>query len=242
VLWPHYFSSYFSAAQPTTALPNPPDGELPYPTPKVPSANVVFAESFKNPGPTPPVLSSNTHGNGPPDIHGPPPLLGPSARAMITLWKKCTTTGLGGNSPTCQKIRNVFDFFSRNYLETCQLGPSLPDTHTMLRQVYGWAEFDGCAHALVDTPGYDTAIADFCELEYNYLTNPPSQNIFNPYAHLIKETLKSNAYAFSIDDKAAFLSVPGDGLIITIGGPEGLAFPDEQYDLPTLATISKFCH
>jgi hypothetical protein len=70
----------------------------------------------------------------------------------------------------------------------------------------------------------------------------PPKDIFNPYARLIHETLKTNAYAFSIDDKAAFLSVPGDGLIITIGGPKGLAFPNEQYDLPTVETIPKFCH
>src|SRR6266851_487648 len=68
-------------------------------------------------------------------------------------------------------------------------------------------EFPGCPHALVDTPGYSTAIGDFCELEYNYLTNVPPKDIFNPYARLVHETLKTNAYAFSIDDKAAFLSV-----------------------------------
>jgi hypothetical protein len=230
--WPYYWPSYFAKAAPTTALPDPPTGELPYPLPKVPSANVVFAESYKVPAPVPPVLSSDTNGT---------PMLGTSAQALVTLWTHCTTSN--DSSPTCKKIRNVFAFFSTNYLETCHLGPPLPDTPTLLRDVYGWAEFPGCVGGpLAATPGYDTAIADFCELQYNYLTNAPPNEIFNPYARLIHDTVKTNAYSFSIDDKAAFLGVPGDGLIITIGGKKGLAYPDEQYPLPTLATLHKFCH
>ena len=229
--WPYYWPSYFAKAAPTTALPNPPSGELPYPLPKVPSANVVFAESYKVPAPAPPVLSSDTNGT---------PMLGTSAQALVTLWTHCTTSN--DNSPTCKKIRNVFAFFSKNYLETCHLGPPLPDTPTMLREVYGWAEFPGCVGPLAATPGSATAIADFCKLQYNYLTDAPSNDIFNPYARLIHDTLKSNAYSFSIDDKAAFLGVPGDGLIITIGGKKGLAYPDEQYPLPTLGTLHEFCH
>ncbi len=174
VQWPFFWPSYFSKAQPTVAHPTPQDGDSPYPLPRVPSANVVFAESYKKPAPSPPVLSSDTNGT---------PMLGSSAQALVTLWTRCTTS-TSDSSPTCQKIRVVFDFFSLNYLTTCGLGPPLPDTPTMLRQVYGWAEFPGCAHALVDTPGYSTAIGDFCELEYNYLTNVPPKDIFNPYARL----------------------------------------------------------
>jgi hypothetical protein len=145
-------------------------------------------------------------------------------------------------SPTCQKIRNVFEFFKRNYLDTCGLGPSLPDTPTMLRQVYGWAEFPDCSQALVKTQGYDTVIKEYCELQYNYLLDTVPADIFNPYARLVHETLKTNAYAFSIDDKAAFLSVPGDELIIAVGGPIGLPDGYEQYELPAAGTIPKFCH
>lgn len=67
-------------------------------------------------------------------------------------------------------------------------------------------------------------------------------DIFNPYAGLVHETLKTNAYAFSIGDKAAFLSVPGDELVITVGGPTGLPEGYQQYELPTAGTIAKFCH
>jgi len=59
----------------------------------------------------------------------------------------------------------------------------------MLREVHGWAEFPGCVGPLAATPGYDTAIGDFCELQYNYLTHAPPKDIFNPYARLIHETL-----------------------------------------------------
>jgi hypothetical protein len=228
--WPYYYPSYFSKAQPTIPHTTPQDGDSPYNLPSIPSANVVFAESYKVPAPAPPVLSSNTNGT---------PMLGTSAQAMVTLWTRCTTTN--DMSATCTKIKNVFDFFSRNYRETCGLGPTLPDTPTFLTQVYGWAEFAGCSKALVNTPGYDAAISDFCELQYDYLTETDPAELFNPYTQEIHKTLGTNAYAFSIDDKAAFKSVPGDGLIITIGGPKGLVNKN-QVPLPTVDTIHKYCH
>jgi hypothetical protein len=174
-------------------------------------------------------------------------MLGKSGEALVALWTKCTTSN--DMSSTCKKIKNVFDFFKTNYSSTCGLGGQ-PDTPTMLREVYGWAEFPDCPKgiALKNTPGYDTAIAEFCELQYNYLLKPKDpKDIFNPYTRLIHETLKSNAYAFSIDDKAAFKSVPSvpgtssNELIITIGGPKGLVNTN-QTPLPTVETISKFCH
>jgi hypothetical protein len=236
VSWPYYWPSYFSIAKPTTAKPTPQDGDPAYRLPKVPSANVVFAESYKVPAPSPPVLSSDRT-----PTQGKNPKLGTVAKAVVTLWTTCTTTN--NMSDTCVKIRDVFKFFSRNYFETCGLGPPLPDTPTMLTQVYGWAEFPGCSQALVDTPGYLKTIAEYCDLQYNYLlpgTKPAE--IFNPYTKLIHQTLKTNAYAFSIDDKAAFKSVPGDGLIITIGGPKGLVYPNQQAPLPNLANLHKYCH
>src|SRR5260370_9670280 len=70
------------------------------------SANVVFAESYKNPAPAPPVLSSDTNGT---------PMLGTTAQAMVALWTTCTTPNPPDSSPTCQRVRDVFDFFSLNY-------------------------------------------------------------------------------------------------------------------------------
>ena len=230
--WPYYHPSYFSKARPISAEPTPQDGDQPYNAVRIPSENVVFAETYKVPAPAPPVVSSNTNGT---------PMLGKAAQAVVDLWKRCTANSSDG-SDTCKKIRDVSDFFKRNYQETCGKGSSVPDQPTMLRQVSGWAEFPDCAQALVKTPGYDRVIKEYCELQYNYLLGAPPADIFNPYARLVHETLKSNAYAFSIDDKAAFLSVPGDELVITIGGPVGIPEGYQQYDLPAAATIAKFCH
>jgi hypothetical protein len=230
--WPYYFPSYFSAAQPTIPYPTPQDGNPPYPLPAVPSANTVLAESYRNPAPAPPVLSSDTNGT---------PMLGSVAQGMVNLWTTCTTTA--DNSPTCQQIRNVFAFFSSNYTDTCGLGTQLPDTPTMMTQVYGWAEFPQCPAgvALVDTPGYTAAIADFCSLQYNYLVNIRPSYVFNPYAQLVHGRLNSNAYAFSVDDKAAFKSVPSNQLIVTIGGAKGLV-NNRQAPLPNPKTYATYCH
>ena len=101
--------------------------------------------------------------------------------------------------------------------------------------------------ALVNTPGYNATIADFCSLQYNYSTNVKPTEIFNPYTSLVHGTLNSNAYAFSIDDKAAFKSVPSapgtssNQLIITIGGAKGL-INNNQAPLPTAKTFATYCH
>jgi hypothetical protein len=243
--WPYYWPSYFTfetCGQIPCIIPHnePQNGDLPYPLPSIPSTNVVFAESYKIPAPAPPVLSSNTT-----DDDGLDPMLGSTAQGIVTLWNKCTSSS-DDNSDTCKKIRVVFDFFTRNYNVTCGFSGS-PSTPTMLTQVYGWAQFANCSPPLVSTPGYSTAIVDFCSLQYNYLLNTKRADIFNPYTELIHETLKSNAYAFSIDDKAAFKSVPSmgkgtsSGLIITLGGPEGLV-TRRQAPLPDANTFEQYCH
>jgi len=245
--WPYYWPSYFSfqqCGQPPIPciIPHdqPQNGDSQYPLPSVPSANVVFAESYKVPAPAPPVISSNIE-----DDEGRSPMLGSLAAGMVNLWNKCTTSS-NNTSAVCHKIRTVFDFFSRNYNNTCGFSGS-PSTPTMLTQVYGWAQFANCSSPLVKTPGYDTAIVEFCSLQYNYLINTPPDDIFNPYTQLIHGTLNSNAYAFSIDDKAAFKSVPSTdegtspGLIISVGGPKGLVY-NTQAPLPDSGNFDKYCH
>ena len=66
------------------------------------------------------------------------------------------------------------------------------------------------------------------------------QDVFNPYVKLIHQTLASNAYAFSIDDAVAFKSLPGDGIVITIAGAEGLE-NQTQTPLPTASTYRTYC-
>lgn len=243
--WPYYWPSYFNPANPTAALPIPPATFSAYPLPSIPSANVVFAESYKVPAPAPPVLSSNTT-----DDEGNNPMLGSTAASMVDLWNKCTSSS-GKLSATCQQIQTVYKFFKTDYNDTCGFSGS-PSTPIMLREVYGWAQFPGCPSALAASPGYGNAIVTYCDLQYNYLigapeAGTPKDDRFNPYTELIHKSLQSNAYAFSIDDKAAFKSVPAagkgtsPGLIITIGGPEGLV-DRTQTPLPDADNFHLYCH
>lgn len=225
---------------PTTPHSQPQSGDLAYPLPSIPSANVVLAESYKVPAPAPPVISSNTQ-----DDDGKDPILGDTAQGIVTLWNNCTSSS-DDNSVTCQRIRDVYNFFLSDYQQTCGFSGS-PDVPTMLTQVYGWAQFAGCSHALAENPGHSKAIAEYCELQYNYLFNTKPDEIFNPYTELIHKTLQSNAYAFSIDDKAAFKSVPSTdqgtspGLVIVLGGPKGLV-NNKQATLPNAKNFTQYCH
>jgi len=239
--WPYYWPSYFYPTNPTAPQPNPPDDQPPYLLPSIPSANVVFAESYKPIAPAPPVISSNTKTGD-----GADPMLGSIAKGMVTLWNKCTKT-TSDKSVTCDEIRTVYNFFLSDWRDTCGNLSGPPSTPTMLTQVYGWAQFANCSPPLAANPGYTKAITTYCTLQYNYLVNANPTTLFNPYTQLIHGTLLSNAYAFSIDDKAAFKSVPSagkgtsPGLIFTIGGSNGL--PDTtQVPLPDKDTYVQNCH
>jgi hypothetical protein len=229
--WPVYVPAYYTAENPTIPLPGPPPGSEPYPLPQIPSTNTVYAESFRNPPLAPPVLSSDTlDGIG---------KLGTVAQGTLDLWKNCTASTTDGTA-TCQRIREVNGFFVADY-HRCFPEAPLPSTEDFLRDVYGWVQFPGCSPPLSSAPGYATAIATYCDLQYNFFD--PSvlpEYIFNPYVRLIHETLASNAYAFSIDDAVSFKSVPGDGIIVTIAGSEGLE-NKTQTPLPTPSTYKSYC-
>ena len=230
-LWPVYVPAYYTAGDPTIPLSSPPPGSEPYPLPQIPSTNTVYAESFRNPPPAPPVLSSDTLGG----IGS----LGTAAQGTLDLWKKCTDSTTNG-SATCQRIREVNDFFVDDYHECFPQAP-LPSTQEFLRDVYGWVQFPGCSTALSKARGYKKAIRTYCNLQYNFFD--PSvlpEYIFNPYVHLIHDTLASNAYAFSIDDAVSFKSIAGDGIIVTIVGPNGLE-SKTQTPLPTASTYENYC-
>ena len=152
-------------------------------------------------------------------------------------------------SDACVDIRTVREFFLRAYQDCGFSG--MPDRIEMLKQVYGWAQWPGCSLALANTQGCGVAIAKYCELQYNYLFATPgsgNDDTFNAYNRLIHIELKSNAYGFSIDDKAAFKSVPSTnqgtspGLIITIGGSKGLPDPNNQVPLPDRQNFLEYCH
>ena len=101
----------------------------------------------------------------------------------------------------------------------------MPDFNSTIQAIYGFVpiRFSGCPGGpLQDTPGFEEVIGHYCDLQYNYLTAILEPDIFNPYTKLIHDTLKSSAYAFSIDDKLSFKRVEDTGIILTIAGPQGL--------------------
>jgi hypothetical protein len=180
--------------------------------------------------PAPPVLSSDTPGHiG---------ILGELAQGTLDLWNTCTSA----TSPdaTCQKIQVVNRFFINAYGQ-CFPSKPLPDIKDFLRDVYGWVQFPGCSTPLAQVPGYGQAVQVYCDLQYNFFdgTVPPGE-VFNPYVKLIHQTLASNAYAFSIDDAVSFKSLPGDGIVVTIAGANGLE-NQTQTPLPTATTYRTYC-
>jgi hypothetical protein len=202
--------------------------------------------SYLNPPPIPPVLSSN-----PPDFplktcvsSKPPPFktpeLGKLGQGVRNLWERCTKS-TKDTSTNCTEIRTVFNFFNKNYVSKCSIQPS---SLAMIQAVYGWVpiHYSGCAGGkLVSTPGYTKTIATYCTCQYNYLVKTlPAADIFNPYTALIHRTLQSSAYAFSIDDELSFKRFKDKGIIITIGGGDGLV-NKTPVPLPNLKTYKKQC-
>ena len=155
------------------------------------------------------------------------------------LWNRCTAAAPPQTS-TCDKIQEVNAFFQSNFRQ-CFPGKPLPATTDYLQVVYGWVQFPGCATPLVQSAGYDAAIRDYCDLQYNFFDPAvPATDVFNPYVKLIHQTLASNAYAFSIDDAVSFKSLPGTGIVITIAGVTGLE-NQTQTPLPTASTYETYC-
>ena len=224
------FDNIFNAACSLDAfeLPNEAPKVDRYQLPKLPGTFNMLVESFRDPPPIPPVLTSD-----PPKFPSmskcnpspPPPFatpkLGIVGQGVLNLWHECTDNSNNGSS-ICVRLREQFSFFQTNYISTCK---KMPDFNSTIQAIYGFVPitFSGCTGgALKDTAGFKDAIGHYCDLQYNYLTGAPEEEIFNPYAQLIHDTLKSSAYAFSIDDKVSFKHVVGTGIILTIAGAKGL--------------------
>ena len=256
VNWPIYVPVYFDELSKHPGLPNEPifnaacslDAfEQPNEAPKVPRYELpklagtfnMLVESFRDPPPIPPVLTSD-----PPDFSSfstskcnpspPPPFttpdLGTAGQRVLKLWHDCTDASNNprppGSTPfkstTCIELRKQFNFFQTNYISTCKKEPDFTST---ILAIYGFVpiNFGGCkGGALNETAGFKAAIGLYCDLQYNYLTEIPEAEIFNPFTQLIHDTLKSSAYAFSIDDKVSFKHVQGTGIILAIAGANGL--------------------
>jgi hypothetical protein len=266
--WPWYVPAYFydkrdgnfpSTMSAACRLFQPLPGSASYNTPSIPGARFVIEESYKDPPPVPPIMSSNPAdwrqrnypdsdwkcvlGKTPPFVD--PPVLGVWGKEMVTVWDKCINTR--PDIETCNQIRNVDALFKRSYQKNCKGDPS---SIAVMIAVYGWTpvRFEGCAGADLQLfPEFAAAQKDYCSLQYNYLTLPNAEAgwTFNPYTKLIHGSsgiggLESSSYAFSIDDKLSFKSVPAEGLIIAVGGAKGLE-NETPTPLPTKDTIFEHC-
>jgi hypothetical protein len=167
--------------------------------------------------------------------------------SMKTLWKNCVA---GGTDQICTNIRDVHALFAANYTNyinnyrtafsgTCDQtkgpDPGTLDDDAMLAHVYGWDPFNANCSAqtnlLEDTPGYqENNFSGYqaVKSEFDALNYWPTGE-FNPYVKLIHDQEYLNAqyvYAYSVDDAVGNMQTTGEGLIIAIGGTDGLPNPN----------------
>ncbi|STX29700.1 Thaumatin domain-containing protein [Legionella beliardensis] len=142
---------------------------------------------------------------------------------LTTYWLSCLNNIA---HPRHLQCLNVNDLFTKNYAnyQTLCLDNTPLSTLNLLQHVYGWVAFTctGVTNNLASTPGanYTQAENSYQILQYT----PP----FNPYVQLIHSAtyLNMNAYAFSIDDAVGNMNVRGAGVVIAIGGAQGLPNPN----------------
>jgi hypothetical protein len=181
--------------------------------------------------------------------HLTPPPSWPPVEEMKKLWRDCTAgvpQRREAEAEVCAKIRDVRDLFEANYANykanyhtsfnsTCDqkkdLAPQTLTEEAMLAHVYGWGPFnDNCTartNLLENTPGYkennslkyQQVKTFFDDLQYL------KTGQFDPYVDLIHGQNYCNAefvYAYSVDDAVGNMQTTGEGLIIAVGGKEGL--------------------
>jgi len=175
---------------------------------------------------------------------------GRAIRNLIEQWKTCTSNSANAdNCPQFEMYQQLDRYFKGNYNGYRMMGnigdcPKLNDPLyypvpnqltdlNIMPYVYGWAQFNSGCHAsfndLKESPGpesrFNQVQFDYINyLQYNYERKDlKQQQWFNPFVRLVHgEEIDASSYAFSVDDAAGFQSHPGEGLIITIGGAEGL--------------------
>jgi len=235
--WPTFYPVYFPNGAPPAAFSlTPPAGPYPdgaYPGKVAVGSFNVFTETFRTDTDgarivlNPPKVSSNV-----PDSAIAP---GATVSAMIGLWKECSPSG----SASCTAIADIKQALRGAGCPNPPYNPGMIPA-TQLDLVYGWVN-SGCAGdfrpGIPPTPAQKATFEHYLKLQHNYCgdvaspgpgcphANVPQGSIFNPWTQLIHETLKSNAYAFSVDDAVGYVQLDGDGLIITVGGAGHLPCP-----------------
>jgi hypothetical protein len=239
--WPTYFPAYFPAgAPPAPYSTTPPSGAYPdgaYPGTVAVGPFNVFTETYRTDAngarfiPSPPLVTSNL-----PDTASVMP--GTAVSNMIKLWTQCSAPD---PASTCAAITIVKTALDDAGCPNPLYNPGMIPA-TQLDLVYGWVN-NGCASdfrpSIPPTPAQQKTFEDYLKLQYNYCGDVPSpepdclpahvpaQSLFNPWTQLIHKTLRSNAYAFSVDDSVGFVLLDGDGLIISVGGTANLPCPHQ---------------
>ncbi len=197
---------------------------------------------------------------------------GRAIRALIEQWQTCTSDNANAvNCPQFEKYKELDAFFRGNYHNYRTMGnlsdcpklndpryypvPAPPPTDlNILPYVYGWVPFNsGCNagfNALKLSPGPESR---YLQVQFNYINylqynyeekNLTQQQWFNPFVRLVHgKDINASSYAFSVDDAAGYQQHPGEGLIIAIGGPEGLpnktpVVPPANYKKDFLVSLS----
>jgi hypothetical protein len=156
------------------------------------------------------------------------------------------------NPVICDHIQKVNAFFLRNYAAYRQLvidgvctpptgiPPVTPTLNDVLAHVYGWVPWNGhCggggANALANDAAYPVIHKKYISLQYL-----PPLGTFNPYVNLVHGMTYLNmpgSYAFSIDDDVGNMHVAGTGIVIAVGGKNGLE-NQVQYDPKLLVNVN----
>ena len=172
---------------------------------------------------------------------------------MLDVQDKKPPRGLRGVEPKggvegCDDMRAVRTMFWANYQNyvknydqyiadgkcKAKTEPVKFDEDLMISHVYGWGPFnENCkanVNLLENTPGYsDNNAAQYQKVkerfdELQYMKS----GAFDPYVSLIHGDDyigAPNAYAFSVDDAVGNIQAWGEGLIISVGGKDGLPNP-----------------
>ena len=150
---------------------------------------------------------------------------------LETNWTNCVTNPAAQNHAQCVLVN---DMFQANYTQC--FGAGSPTLLELIQHVYGWVAFTGACglNPLASTPGYAAAETAYHTLQYTF--NPNYAGDFNPYVPLVHNALAMNVYAYSIDDAVGNINTIGNGIVIAVGGGNGLSNP-LQYDTNSITTV-----
>jgi FG-GAP-like repeat/FG-GAP repeat len=212
---------------------NKADGVAPDPTtpPRIPGAYNVFASIFTGPKNTP---------------NGDLTKAGTAVQNLIDFFNSCKASAANAGCANYNKLTKATPatapegLFARNYFDYVAKCGALtyPDTE-MLKRIYGWVPFGFCTEPNNPKSNDLALTADELGLKFNKFQDDvythglqyvkgDAKTTFNPYVQLIHgaEYLNMAAYAFSVDDAIGFQSYPGEGIIITLAGVNGLDNPN----------------